>query len=307
MREFRQLSQSDRASEGWKQDLNSSQLSFELKVLNHSGFTHPSDTLMNCYHMFSPFFPSSPCFLCLGSLSWIFPICPAQLQALWRKHRKKMMHNPCVWFPSPLRSQDIYKGGIRKCWGRQEGFLTTLESPSHMERVHPCDTAGFSLPNPLERGGRTHSNWKAVKEKLGAQSQTPSFPVPLGSSAAPRRHLLCSAPLIQMVKGQALTYGTALSPVLPVMGLCWEFCWSNSRFLHSSGLHMPFRFFWLLNYFVTCWACRALLIGSMESPKRQCKATLEKWSLIPLSPQDKRLRFPVLWRVQRRKSLPQRT
>lgn len=192
MREFRQYFHSNETSKGWKQNLHSGHLPFELKALNHSCFTHPEDELVNHHHKISPFPHPCLCFLFLSSLSWISIICPAQLLAFWRKFVKKIMRLIPVfaWFTSPLRRQDIYKRGKRKCWGRQKAF-PTLEGSPHMERVHhvtlltsPYSTLSKEEDECILIRKPWRRNWVHRAKLL-------PFPFPLGA----RRHLLCSAPL----------------------------------------------------------------------------------------------------------------
>lgn len=91
MREFRQLSQSDRASEGWKQDLNSSQLPFELKALNHSSFRLHS-SFRYAYELLSyvfPFLPLLSLFLVSGFFVLNIPNMPSTAPGTLEKASKE--------------------------------------------------------------------------------------------------------------------------------------------------------------------------------------------------------------------------
>lgn len=163
--------------------------------------------------MFSPHLSPSPYFLFLGSLCWIFTICPAQLQAIWRKHLKDTKHNPCVWlvYKSIEEPRYIHKRGIRKCWGRQEGFLLTLEGLCHMERVHPCHTL-LASPYPNLPREEEEVLWLESLEGETGCTEPNSFisPSPWELGCSQEAPALLRSSVIQIVKEQAVSYGKAL-------------------------------------------------------------------------------------------------
>lgn len=101
--------------------------------------------------------------------------------------------------------QDIHRRGRRRSWGREGDFLPTPEG------VRPCNLAIVPHLGPLG-----HSNWRArrhwVHETLSFASPPPRVRLPPEVLA-----LLCSS-VIQIIGEQALSYGEAPSPALPVTG-----------------------------------------------------------------------------------------
>lgn len=157
-----------------------------------------------------------------------------------------------AWFTSPLRRQDIYKRGKRKCWGRQEGFLPTLGGSSHMEKVHhvtllasPYLTLSKEEEERILIGKLWRRNWVHRAKLL-------HFPFSLGARLLTGGTcfalLLCDT----NCERQALPYREKPVPALPVMGLCCEFCWSNSRFLSiEDAAVVSIRLFALFDFSTT--------------------------------------------------------